>query len=285
MTLATSELEAKCEESSSRVDAARARIREAGSGVVALSGGVDSAFVLKLAAEELKDRVVALTADSPALQAEGKEAALQLVKRLGVRHFLVRSSEVENPDYARNAPDRCYFCKSELYALCERKRKELGLHHVFDGQNADDLADYRPGRQAARENGVVSPLAVAGLSKLEIRAWSRRFGLASWDQPAMPCLASRFPYGTAVTRDRLAQVGGAESELRRLGLTSFRVRFHGEVARLEVAEDELVRFAAEGFREEVNRVLRSQGFKFVALDLEPFRSGRLNEAAGLPRPS
>jgi pyridinium-3,5-biscarboxylic acid mononucleotide sulfurtransferase len=259
----------------------RASLGELGSALVAFSGGVDSTFVLKVAAEVLGERAVALTAISASVAPEERLEAVRLAKLLGVRHVVVDSAELDNPAYRQNPTDRCYFCKSELYALCERSRAELGLAEVVDGFNADDTLDHRPGHRAAQEARVHSPLAEAGLTKDEIRALSHAAGLPTWDKPAMPCLASRIPYGTAVTEERLFQVGSAESELRALGLRTFRVRYHGDIARLEVSAEELPRFSDAAFRERVNAALRAHGFKYVALDLEPFRSGRLNEAAGI----
>jgi uncharacterized protein len=259
----------------------RERLSELGSALVAFSGGVDSTFVLQVAVEVLGQRAVALTAISASVAPEERLAAMRLAELLGARHVVVDSAELDNPAYRRNPTDRCYFCKSELYALCERTRSELGLAAVVDGFNADDTRDHRPGHRAAQEARVHSPLAEAGLTKDEIRALSRAAGLPTWDKPAMPCLASRIPYGTAVTEERLHQVGSAESELRALGLRTFRVRYHGDIARLEVAAEEVARFADADFRDRVNAALRGHGFKYVALDLEPFRSGRLNEAAGI----
>ncbi len=259
----------------------RAALGELGSALVAFSGGVDSTFVLQVAVEVLGPKAVALTAISASVAPEEREEAVRLAKLLGARHVLVDSAELQNPSYQRNPTDRCYFCKSELYALCERTRVELDLAAVVDGFNADDRLDHRPGHRAAEEARVHSPLAEAGLTKDEIRALSRAAGLPTWDKPAMPCLASRIPYGTSVTEARLVQVGLAESELRALGLRTFRVRYHGDVARLEVAAEELGLFADAAFRERVNAALLGRGFKYVALDLEPFRSGRLNEAAGI----
>jgi pyridinium-3,5-biscarboxylic acid mononucleotide sulfurtransferase len=259
----------------------RASLSELGSALVAFSGGVDSTFVLKVAVEVLGEKAVALTAMSASVAPEERLEAVRLAKLLGARHVLVDSGELDNPAYRQNPTDRCYFCKSELYMLCERSRVELGLAAVVDGFNADDTKDHRPGHRAAQEARVHSPLAQAGLTKDEIRALSHAAGLPTWDKPAMPCLASRIPYGTAVTEERLLKVGSAESELRALGLRTFRVRYHGDIARLEVSAEELPRFADADFRQRVNAALRAQGFKYVALDLEPFRSGRLNEAAGI----
>jgi pyridinium-3,5-biscarboxylic acid mononucleotide sulfurtransferase len=261
----------------------RAALGELGSALVAFSGGVDSTFVLRVAVDVLGERAVALTAISASVAPEERMEAVRLAQLLGARHILVDSAELQNPAYRQNPTNRCYFCKSELYALCERTRAELGLAAVVDGFNADDTLDHRPGNRAAQEARVHSPLADAGLTKEEIRALSLAVGLPTWDKPAMPCLASRIPYGTAVTEERLAQVGSAESELRALGLRTFRVRYHGDIARLEVSDEELALFADAAFRKRVNAALRARGFKFVALDLEAFRSGRLNEAAGIPK--
>jgi pyridinium-3,5-biscarboxylic acid mononucleotide sulfurtransferase len=283
--MVTPEQQQLCDASRSKLDAMRAALAAHGSALVAFSAGVDSTFVLKVAVEVLGERAVALTALSASVAPEEAAEARTLAASLGVRHVVVRSGELDNPSYAANPTNRCYFCKTELYELCEAKRAELGLAVVVDGFNADDFKDHRPGHQAAREHRVRSPLADAGLTKAEIRAWSRALGLPTWDKPQMACLASRIPYGTSVTRERLFQVAGGESALRELGLRSFRLRYHHEVARLEVAAEELDRFASADFRARVNAALKALGFAFVALDLEPFRSGRMNEAAGVrPQP-
>jgi uncharacterized protein len=260
-------------------DGALARLRSLGSALVAYSGGVDSAYLLWLAREALGDRAVAFTAISPAVAPDELEGARELARSLGVVHVERPSGELDDPNYARNPVDRCYFCKSELYSLADAQARALGLAAVVSGTNADELSDYRPGLRAADERRVVQPLAEAGLTKAEIRALSHEAGLSTWDKPQQPCLASRIPYGNEVTRERLEQLARSEMALRALGLREFRVRFHGELARIEVAEAELARLVQ--VRAEAARALREAGFRYVSVDLEAFRSGRLNEALGL----
>jgi uncharacterized protein len=255
------------------------RLRSLESVLVAYSGGVDSSLLLALAIEALGARAVAFTALSPAVAPDELEGARALARRLGARHVEKRSGELEDPRYAKNPVDRCYFCKTELYSLAEAEAQKLGLAWVVSGTNADELADYRPGLKAADEHRIVQPLAEAGLSKAEIRELSHELGLPTWDKPQQPCLSSRIPYGTEVTAERLDQLARSEMALRALGLREFRVRYHGDVARIEVGEREFGKLLE--VRDAATKALKSAGFKFVSVDLEPFRSGRLNEAAGL----
>src|SRR5918911_2102814 len=209
--------------------------------LVAFSGGVDSAFVLAVAREVLGARAVALTAHSPSVPQAERSDARALAQRLGARHVVVESREMDDPRYVANGTDRCYYCKSELYRLCEEVARREGLAAILDGFNADDRRDFRPGHRAAEERAVRSPLAEAGLTKAEVRAWSEALGLPTWDKPQMACLASRLPYGTAVTPERLAQGERAEERLRALGLRQLRVRHHGDIGRIEVAAEEMER--------------------------------------------
>ncbi|MDO8519223.1 MAG: ATP-dependent sacrificial sulfur transferase LarE [Deltaproteobacteria bacterium] len=250
---------------------------EMGEVLVAFSGGADSAFLLKVARIVLKEKVLAVTAVSASLAPEEKEATIALAREMDVPHLLLESHEMENPDYVKNAANRCYFCKTELYTLCVSAAAEKGFHWVADGFTADDLKDYRPGYQAKKEHDVRSPLLEAGLTKPEIRALSRELGLKTWDKPASPCLASRIPYGIPVTGEALGKIGRLESFLRAKGFREFRVRYHEKIVRLEVSSEDIARFSMPGLRDLITAKCKEEGFEFVTLDLEGFRSGRLNE--------
>src|SRR5512137_1058722 len=265
-----------------RFDRMREAVRATGGALVAFSGGVDSTLVLAVAREALGERAVGLTAHSPSVPGAERDEARALAARIGVRHLEVESREGEDPRYRDNTSERCYFCKSELYRICDEASARLGLPAVLDGFNADDRGDHRPGHRAAGEHRVHSPLADAGLTKEEVRAWSESYGLPTWDKPQMACLASRIPYGTPVTPQRLARIEKAEAGVRAAGLRQFRVRDHGEVGRVEVAAEELETAFAR--RREIAAAVRGAGFALAALDLEPFRSGRMNEVAGIAGP-
>ncbi len=249
--------------------------------VVAFSGGVDSTYLLWAAVSVLgRDQVVALTATSPTYPLREQNESRQLAARLGVRHQLFESNELDIPGFADNPPRRCYHCKHELFALCLSKARELGVSTVLDGANRDDLGDYRPGHEAARELGIRSPLLEAGLGKDDIRELSRRAGLPTAGKQPFACLASRFPYGTRITAERLQQIDRCEEFLLEKGFQVVRVRYHGETARIEVAANELPRLLDDTLRLAIVGHFRQCGFTYVAVDLEGYRTGSMN--AGLP---
>ena len=267
-----------------KVDKARALLREMGKVVVAFSGGVDSALVLKLAHEELGERALGIIGDSPSLARDELQSALDFAKQLGARIEVVPTDEMEDENYISNPVNRCYFCKSELFGKLTQMAAERVLGVVVDGSNADDIGDYRPGAQARAELGVRSPLQETGLTKAEIREASHELGLPTWDKPALACLSSRFPYGQRITLEKLGMVEQAERVLREFGFKQFRVRCHDNIARLELDAGGLERIlgrnqsnGGEPLRKTVARRLRELGFLWVTLDLEGYRSGSLNQ--------
>lgn len=262
-----------------RLEHLRALLGEMQRVVVAYSGGVDSTFLLRVAVEVLGDDAVALTAVSDSYPVWELEEARAMAAEMGARLIEVETREMDRPGYRANAGDRCYHCKTELFEVAgvEAAARDLGV--LCYGAIPDDLGDHRPGMIAADEQQVRAPLIEAGLSKADIRTLSQRYGLPTWDKPATACLSSRFPYGTAITPEKLARVGRCEAGLRRLGLRQFRARFHGDLVRVEIAPDELPRVFADGaLRDGIVRVGKAAGFLFVALDLQGYRSGSTNEA-------
>ena len=247
--------------------------------VVCFSGGVDSGYLLAEAIGVLGDRVLALTAVSPSLAPEEGAAARRLASRLGARHLLVDTAEVDDPRYAANPVNRCYFCKTEVYGRAVQEAGRLGIAHVVDGFNVDDRADVRPGRQAAKECSVRSPLDEAGFTKADVREAARRIALPVWDKPALACLSSRFPYGTAITPERLTRVAACERVLRERGFTVCRVRYFDHLARIEVAPGEVHRFDDAGLLADVTARFRDAGFEEVEVDPAGYRRGALNELA------
>ncbi len=252
-----------------------------GAVVVAFSGGVDSSYLAYMAHRVLGAKARSVTAISPAVSVFQRRLALDFAHRHGLNHTLVETSEMDDPSYTRNPSNRCYFCKSELYDRLEQLRRQWKAEVVMDGSNRDDREDWRPGRRAAGERKVLSPLMEADLGKEELRALSRKWGLETWDLPAMPCLSSRFPYGVTITPEKLDQVERAEEFLRGLGFLNFRVRHHENLARIEVAVDELPAILKPGVFEAIDRHLRDLGYQFVTLDMGGFRSGSLNRVLEL----
>ncbi|HSA61433.1 MAG TPA: ATP-dependent sacrificial sulfur transferase LarE [Nitrospiraceae bacterium] len=251
----------------------RALLSDMQSVLVAYSGGIDSTFVLKVAHEQLKEMAVGITAISPTFPSIELEAAERVAREIGARHEIVRTDQLEILEFVRNDAARCFHCKTDLYRLMGMLRRERAAAYMVDGTNLDDLGDDRPGITAAREWGVRSPLLEAELSKADIRILAKALGLSNWDKPAAACLSSRIPRGITITRERLSRLEEAEAVLHREGLRHYRVRDHGEIARIELGQDELQLFMETGRRARVSASLKMLGFKFVTVDLEGYRPG------------
>lgn len=256
-------------------------LRGLGRVLVAYSGGTDSAYLAWAAHQVLGSEAVAITADSASIPESHKRDAEAFVRQFGIAHEYIETYEFDNPDYVKNSPDRCFHCKDELFTRLEQVGRVRGIENIIYGVNKDDLGDYRPGQKAAKIHEVKAPLVEAGLTKAEIRELSRVAGLPTWDRPASACLSSRIPYGTPVTIQNVKTVEVGEEEIRALGFRQFRVRFHGELVRIEVAKDELQKALSLEMAGKFTAIFKQLGFKYVTLDLEGYRQGSLNEVLKL----
>jgi pyridinium-3,5-biscarboxylic acid mononucleotide sulfurtransferase len=252
-------------------------LRKLGRVIIAYSGGTDSAYLAWAAVQTLGENAVAITADSASVPESHKRDAEEFARQFGLRHEYIQSKEFDNPLFSANNPDRCFHCKDELFERLEQVGRERGIPHVIYGVNVDDLGDYRPGQNAAAKHKVKAPLIEAGLRKAEIRELSRRAGLPTWDRPAAACLSSRIPYGTPVTVERVKTVERGEEAIKALGFRQFRVRFHGELVRLEIAPDEMPKALNMEMASKFTAIFKDLGFHYVTLDMQGYRQGAMNE--------
>jgi uncharacterized protein len=255
----------------------KALLQDMGGAVLAYSGGVDSSLLLKAAFEVLGPRLIAVTAVSETYPARELPAAREFARSVGVLHRVLHTEELASEDFSRNAPDRCYHCKRELFEKLKGIAGDEGIPFVIEGSNTDDLSDYRPGRKAALEFGLRSPLVEAGFSKADVRECARRAGLPVWDKPSLACLSSRIPYGTRITAGILRTIEAAEDQLREMGFRQARVRHHGDIARIEVESAEFAGLLQESAAERIAKAFKELGFTYVCLDLEGYRTGSMNE--------
>jgi len=268
-------------ELTSKFEKLKNKLAELENALIAYSGGVDSTLLLKVAADVLGKKLTAVTVHSEVTPPHDYEEAVIFAESLGVNYIVIKTDELQDTDFVSNPPDRCYHCKSMLFKRLSEIAREKKIKWLLDGSNFDDITDYRPGSRAAKEFGVISPLKEAGLTKDEIRALSKEMSLPTWDKAASPCLASRVPYGQVITPEKLSRIGQSEEYLRTFGIKELRVRDHGDVARIEFPVDKMFLFLDETTRDKIIDKLKSFGYKYVALDLQGFRSGSLNEVLGI----
>jgi pyridinium-3,5-biscarboxylic acid mononucleotide sulfurtransferase len=266
---------------SKKIDQVKTILAEMDRAIIAYSGGIDSTLMAKIAFDVLGKNAIAITADSPSLLPEDLAEAKAQAEVIGISHRIIQTDELDNPNYNSNPVNRCYFCKSELYDRLKPLALEMGYPYVLDGVNADDLQDYRPGIQAAKERGTRSPLAEAGLTKLDVRMATQELGLPWWEKPAQPCLSSRFPYGEGITIEKLKRVAQAERYLRELGYRTLRVRSEGETAKIELPISQIQAFINQEDLNALTEAFKSFGYTFITLDLEGFQSGKLNQLLNL----